>query len=106
MCPSAAASLRSRILLKVGSPARIAMRLPKASTQYFNFGDATSSMSGDRSMTATQRGVPEELALWMIWVVEGFAPVVLETAGARDVHVSVKSDSNPADRSDGSRTLI
>jgi uncharacterized protein (TIGR02265 family) len=82
-----------RLLLRLASPERVAMRLPKAATQYFNFGEVTARMSGERSMEAQLRGVPAALASWMLWCVEGFTPVALQLAGAKDVRVRIKPET-------------
>jgi hypothetical protein len=72
-----------RLPLKLAAPERVAIKLPRVSMQYFSFGEAAGWLVGERAMEATQRGVPEALARWMIWAVEGFAPVALASAGAR-----------------------
>lgn len=78
-----------RFALKLTSPAAVVSRLPRLSLQYFDFGRAEGEMTGDRRFETWRHGIPEVLAQWMIWVTEGFTPVVLEAAGADRVAVSV-----------------
>jgi hypothetical protein len=76
-----------RFLLQSLSPPQVALRLPKASMRFFQFGTAEASLIDDCMVEAKQTQVPTALALWMIWSVEGFAPVALEMAGATNVRV-------------------
>lgn len=76
-----------RFLLKLASPELVAARLPRAALQYFDFGAAHGEMTGPRTFEAVRSGVPTELSTWMSACVEGFAPVALALAGARDIEV-------------------
>ncbi len=76
-----------RILLKLASPELVASRLPRASLQYFDFGTADGTMTGPKQFVARRHGVPLALATWMSSCIEGFVPVALEYAGAKQVTV-------------------
>lgn len=79
-----------RFVLKLSSVKLVAQMLPWVSLQYFNFGSTTGSvLADDKTLDAVQHGIPKYLASWMTWAVEGFAPVVLEIAGAKNVVVSI-----------------
>lgn len=76
-----------RALLRVARPEAVAARLPRASMQYFNFGSAEGEQVGAGHYESTRTGIPQGLASWMTWCVEGFTPVALGYAGARNVTV-------------------
>ena len=80
-----------RALLKLASVELVVSRLPRASIQYFDFGTAAGKLHGPADYHATQHGVPEPIATWLIACVEGFVPVALKTAGARTVEVERRS---------------
>ncbi len=75
------------LFLRMSSPKMVATMLPKASLQYFSFGTAKGEMQGPTSLLAYQSGIPTDAAAWMMWAVQGFAPVALELAGAHLVTV-------------------
>ena len=77
-----------RLLLKVASPSLVAGRLPRISMQYFSFGESSGAQVAPGEFRAEQRGVPIALQDWLIWAVEGFAPVALSAAGAKSVSVT------------------
>lgn len=76
-----------RFILRLTSPAQVVTRLPRVSMQYFDFGDTDGQLIGDKHFETTRVHIPEPLADWMLWCIEGFSPVVLEAAGARSVVV-------------------
>lgn len=76
-----------RALLRVASPAAVAARLPRASMQYFNFGSAEGELVERGLFESTRTGIPLGLAPWLCWAVEGFTPVALGYAGARNTTV-------------------
>jgi hypothetical protein len=78
------------LLLMVTSPETVALRLPKASMRYFDFGQAESRMIDKRECEATQTGVPAILASWFTAAVEGFAALALEKAGGRNPRIVVQ----------------
>jgi len=78
-----------RLLLKLSSARQVAARLPQLSMRYFDFGGSVVEELGASSMRAAQTGVPAPLVSWMTWVVEGFAKVVLRSAGARVVNIQI-----------------
>jgi hypothetical protein len=81
-----------RALLKLATPQMVAIRLPRASLQYFTFGSAEGRLLGDNSLEAKQQGMPLALVSWMIWAVEGFSSVALTKAGAKNVQISMLND--------------
>ncbi len=76
-----------RALLRVARPDAVAMRLPRASMQYFNFGSADGEQVAPGHFESTRRGIPSLLGAWMSWAVEGFTPVALGYAGAKNITV-------------------
>lgn len=76
-----------RMILRLASPEMVALRLPRASLQYFAFGKATGKLVGPKHLEGEQREMPESMGHWLIYATEGFAPVALATAGAKDVVV-------------------
>lgn len=78
-----------KILLSLASVEQVAMRLPRVALQYFDFGETDARVIEPCAMAMSQRGIPMEISRWMVWVVEGFAPVVLEQAGAKNVRLKL-----------------
>lgn len=79
-----------KFLLRLASPEAVALRLARASMQYFDFGKAESQMEGPKRCVAVQSGLPDALASWFAWAAEGFAPVALAAAGAKHVVAETK----------------
>lgn len=86
-----------RFALKLASPGAVVSRLPRLSMQYFDFGRAEGAATGDRRFETWRYGIPEALAQWMVWVTEGFTPVVLKAAGAGQVTVRVQEQERDGD---------
>jgi hypothetical protein len=87
-----------KALLSEPKPEAVAIRLPSLSLRYFEFGAADGGLIGPQTLVMRRSGVPEELARWFVWVVEGYVPTALAMAGAIDVRVSAndpKRDSGP-----------
>lgn len=87
-----------KAMLSEAKPEAIAIRLPALSLRYFEFGAADGGLIGPQTLVARRSGVPEDLARWMVWAVEGYVPTALAMAGAIDVRVSAnepKRDSGP-----------
>lgn len=84
-----------RVLLKLASPERVAARLPRILSQYFDFGRIEGHFPAPRTYEATAFGLPRPLALWMTSVAHGFVPVVMEKAGARNVSVRIRPPTDP-----------
>lgn len=80
-----------RFLLSLVSPETVAVRLGKVSLQYFDFGTEESRRISAGVVQTARRGIPEPLADWLGWCIEGFVPIALEHAGARDVVVTETS---------------
>lgn len=78
-----------KVLLTLASVDQVALRLPRVALQYFDFGESDARLLERGAMAMTQRGIPIELSRWMVWAVEGFAPVVLEQAGAKNVRLKL-----------------
>jgi hypothetical protein len=76
-----------RFLLRLASIESVAMRLPALSMRYFDFGGADGRMIGPNVMESSRFGIPAALVDWFQWAVEGFTPVALTLAGARQVKV-------------------
>jgi hypothetical protein len=80
-----------KLLLNVLSPETVALRLPKASMRYFDFGKATAEMIAPRHCRIHQFGIPRALSGWFIAAVDGFAQVALGNAGARQPKLTAVS---------------
>ena len=87
-----------RFLLRLASPSAAAVRLPRASMQYFDFGTAEAKLDDDGRCVAVQAGIPELLGPWFAWAAEGFVPVALGAAGATNVGVGTRVEPD-TDRS-------
>jgi hypothetical protein len=73
----------AKLVLRMLSPATLALKLPKLAMRYFDFGEADSTLDGPRRCRVTQAGIPVVLADWMLSATEGFSLVGLERTGAR-----------------------
>jgi hypothetical protein len=80
-----------RVILKLASPEMVVARLPRILAQYFDFGDIDGKFNGSRRYEATARGLPRTIALWLTNIAQGFIPVVLEQAGARNVSLAIRA---------------
>jgi hypothetical protein len=78
-----------RVLLKLASPQAVVKRLPNILLQYFNFGKIDGRFTGDRSYEASATGIPQPILVWLFNVAHGFVPVVLESAGAKNIHFAI-----------------
>ena len=79
-----------KVLLKLASPDAVAKRIPRILLQYFDFGRVEDArFTSERCYEATYRGIPRALQVWLINIAKGFMPVVMESAGARDVEVKI-----------------
>jgi hypothetical protein len=92
------------VLLRVASPAQVAMRLPRAALHYFNFGAAEGCLVDSSTLEVKQSGIPTPLALWMVWAVEGFAAVALALAGAKSPKVLMMGSTIRDGERDGIET--
>jgi hypothetical protein len=76
-----------RSVLRLGPIPMVAQYFPKLSMQFFDFGSAEARMLRDKTCEVAHLGVPASLASWFVWAVEGYVPVVLTLAGAKDIRV-------------------
>jgi hypothetical protein len=76
-----------KVVLQLASVEMVAMRLPRLSMRYFDFGSSSGKMSGPKQMTSVRAGIPCSMADWFTYCTEGFVPVALTLAGAKDVRV-------------------
>ena len=76
-----------RVLLGLASVEMVALRLPRLSMQYLDFGHAEAKVAGPRFVEACRFGVPAPLVSWFTFGSQGFIPVALKLAGARSVRV-------------------
>ena len=87
-----------RAVLLNAHPQALVMRLPGLSLRYFEFGEADGELVGEQTFVCRRGGVPDPLASWFIWAVEGFVPTALSMAGALDARVTTnepRRDSDP-----------
>lgn len=80
-----------RVILKLASPDMVVARLPRILAQYFAFGEIDGRFNGTRRYEATARGLPRAIANWLTHISQGFIPVVMEQAGARDVSIAIRA---------------
>lgn len=76
-----------RVLLRLATPELVASRLPRASTQYFDFGAAEAETLRPGLVRVWQAGVPVTLVPLIAATTEGFVSAAMEMSGARRVHV-------------------
>jgi hypothetical protein len=76
-----------RVLLRLSSPELVASRLPRASMQYFNFGQSEATTLRPGLVRIWQAGVPVTLVPLIAATHEGFVSAAMEMAGARRVVV-------------------
>jgi hypothetical protein len=76
-----------RVLLALSSVAVVASRLGNLSMRYFDFGRAETQRVGDHALESHRFGIPAQLSNWFIFAAEGFVPVALQLAGAKDVTI-------------------
>lgn len=74
-----------RTLLRLASPRMVVDRIPRILTQYLSFGEVKGALTADTHWEAESRGIPQPVSSWMHAIAEGFVPVLLEAAGAKDV---------------------
>jgi hypothetical protein len=74
-----------RTMLRLATPGLVVGRLPRVMMQYMTFGVAAGRMLDDKTYEILVRGVPEPVRAWLTAAAEGFIPLVLETAGAKNV---------------------
>jgi hypothetical protein len=77
-----------KFALAGATPDVLAMRLPGLTMRYFDFGAADAERVGEQTILCVRSGVPESLARWFVWVMEGYVPTALTLAGAVDVRVN------------------
>jgi hypothetical protein len=76
-----------RIILGLASVEMVALRLPRLSQMYLNFGSAEAIRVRERQVEAHVYGMPSCLTSWFVYATHGFANVALRMAGAREVRV-------------------
>jgi hypothetical protein len=80
-----------KVVLQLASVEMVAMRLPRLSLRYFDFGSSSGAMVGPKRMSSQRIGIPSLLGEWFMQCTEGFVPVALALAGAKDVVVRCTS---------------
>jgi hypothetical protein len=93
-----------KVVLQLASVEMVAMRLPRLSMRYFDFGSSSGKMSGPKQMTSQRTGIPRSMGDWFVHCTEGFVPVALTLAGAQDVRVRCVTAPTPARR--GGQELV
>jgi hypothetical protein len=76
-----------KFVLQLATVEMVALRLPRLSMRYFDFGSSSGSMLRPKQMISVHAGIPRPLGDWFMQCSEGFIPVALTLAGARDVRV-------------------
>jgi hypothetical protein len=91
-------------LLRVVSNESVALWGPRISGIYFEFGRMETRAVGPKAVDGVRRGVPKELAQWLMYASIGFSTAALRIAGARNPRVLV-DDVEPDGRDHG-RELV
>jgi hypothetical protein len=78
-----------KVLLKLASPSAVVQRLPRVLSQYFDFGKIEGRITDERTYEGKTYGIPRPLVSWIMNVTHGFVPVVMASAGARDVTIEI-----------------
>ncbi|PRP98512.1 hypothetical protein ENSA5_29820 [Enhygromyxa salina] len=73
-----------RVLFKAVSPERVVERLQAATMQHFNFGETEIVESEVGHSAAIFHGVPEPVGEWFLTMLQGYASVLITTAGGHD----------------------
>ncbi len=73
-----------RAFLRLATPKLVVDRIPRILMQYMTFGAVEGQMTAPRRFEGVSRGLPRPVAPWMLAIAEGFVPILLETAGAKD----------------------
>jgi len=76
-----------KLFVRALPPEAVALRLPKLALKYFDFGEATTKMLGERCCLAELRGIPMEIESWVQACIYGYVPVALGLAGAKSVRL-------------------
>lgn len=79
-----------RVLLRLASPRLVIDRVPRIFMQYVDFGSMNGSLTGETRFEGAVRGMPQAVCPWIQGVLEGFVPVVLQRAGAREASVIIR----------------
>lgn len=91
-------------LLKLVSNENVATWAPRISGIYFEFGKTETRVAGPRLVTGLRRGVPVELAQWLMFASAGFGTEFLRRAGGRNAKTEI-GEVTPDGRSYG-RDLV
>ncbi len=76
-------------LLRVVSNESVALWGPRISAIYFEFGKTETRAAGSKEVRGVRRGVPAELAQWVMFASIGFCKGALEAAGARSASAGI-----------------
>ncbi len=76
-----------RMILKLASAEAVAMRMPRAFSQYLDFGVTEVSVTSPGVITVEQVGAPLIMAPWLSVVGDEYMRVALELAGAKSVQI-------------------
>jgi hypothetical protein len=87
-----------KVVLQLATVEMVAMRLPRLSMRYFDFGNSHGSMLRPKQMVSVQTGIPSSLGDWFMRCTEGFVPVALTLAGGKDVRVRCGTALSPTRR--------
>jgi hypothetical protein len=76
-----------RFMFKASSPEKVVDKLQRAALQYFDFGEAEILEVTAGSSKVAYHGVPQPLGSWFLPMLEGYAGVLISTAGGKQVEV-------------------
>lgn len=76
-----------RFLFKATTPEKVVDKLQRAALQYFDFGEAEILEAAAGSSRVAYHGVPQPLGSWFLPMLEGYATVLISTAGAKQLEI-------------------
>ena len=78
-----------KVMLKLATPRMVVERLPRILIRYFDFGRVEGAVSPSRPTRyeAAVHDIPKPVWPWLSAVAEGFIPLVMANAGAKDATV-------------------
>ena len=88
-----------KLLLRVSSPEQVAVRLPRLTMRYFDWGSVDVQPEGRNRVRGVRTTVPELLVDWYFAATSGYLEAALPHAGARNVRTSL--DVGPEESAHG-----
>jgi len=77
-----------RVLFKALSPEKVVEKLRLAALQYFDFGETEVLVVEQGRSKFIYRAVPQPIGVWFVPMLQGYASVLIESAGGRDPNIA------------------